>query len=128
MENSHQQFNSQAVDLEKAVNWTERRCGACGQDIEFHTFLDLSGVCPHCGQLERLSAYERLLMTVDSHSFYELFADLASRNVLGFPGYAEKLQKNIRENNIQEAIVTGTCTINAQSAAIAVMDPNFMMG
>ena len=128
MGTSHQQFNVQAVDLEKAVNWTERRCGSCGKDIEFHTFLDLSGVCPNCGQLQRLSAYERLLTTVDSHSFYEFFADLASRNVLDFPGYDEKLQKNIRESNIPEAIVTGICTINAQSTAIAVMDPNFMMG
>jgi len=121
-------MHSPAKDLEKAVNWAKRVCGSCGKDIEFHTFLNHSGVCPHCGELQRLSAYERMLIIVDTNSFHELHAEMTSRNVLGFPGYDEKLQSSVQQSGITEAIVTGVCEIGQQAAAIAAMEPNFMMG
>ncbi|MCL2881906.1 MAG: acetyl-CoA carboxylase carboxyl transferase subunit beta [Coriobacteriia bacterium] len=77
---------------------------------------------------QRLSARGRLLDLVDSSSFKELDVGLNSDNVLGFPGYDEKLETARRNSGEAEAVVTGLARLNGQRVALFAMDPRFMMG
>ena len=47
--------------------------------------------CPNCSYTFRISAKERLDLTVDEGSFQELFTGIKTENPLNFPGYMEKL-------------------------------------
>ena len=48
-------------------------------------------ICPNCSYTFRISAKERLDLTVDEGSFQELFTGIKTENPLNFPGYMEKL-------------------------------------
>jgi acetyl-CoA carboxylase carboxyl transferase subunit beta len=77
--------------------------------------------------IPRLSWKERLALTADEGSFTELDGTMESLNPIGYPGYREKLEALQRENGIQEALVTGGCTIEGEKTLVGVMDSHFLM-
>ena len=85
-------------------------------------------VCPHCGYSFRISAWERLALTIDEKSFIDWDNDLVQKNPIDFPGYLAKIDKTKEATGLDEAIITGKATINDQNVAIGVMDANFIMG
>ncbi|MCU9594444.1 acetyl-CoA carboxylase, carboxyltransferase subunit beta [Caldibacillus thermolactis] len=85
-------------------------------------------VCSHCDYHFPIGAIDRLNLVLDEGSFVELDAQLESENPLSFPGYKEKLEKDKVKSGVNEAIVTGTGTIDNRLVVIAVMDSNFRMG
>lgn len=85
-------------------------------------------VCSHCDYHFPIGAIDRLNLVLDEGSFVELDAQLESENPLSFPGYMEKLEKDKVKSGVNEAIVTGTGTIDNRLVVIAVMDSNFRMG
>jgi acetyl-CoA carboxylase carboxyl transferase subunit beta len=84
-------------------------------------------VCSKCGHHLRLDAATRINIICDKKSFEAFDENLKSVDPLNFPKYEEKLQKAMSTTKLNEAIVTGTCTINKQPAALGVMEPNFVM-
>lgn len=103
------------------------KCPRC-QKVEFMENFELSGkVCPSCNYHARLTARERIAMTVDEGSLEEYDAEMASVNPIDFPGYLEKLEKLQQSTGLTEAIVTGECTIEGMPCVIGVMDSHFMM-
>jgi len=103
-------------------------CEGCKTEMTEEVFFANKGVCPSCGISMRLSAHDRIRLTVDAGSFRELFGDMKSENKLDFPEYNEKLEKSKKVSGLNEAVVTGTCEIGGNKTAIAVMDSSFMMG
>ncbi|SDX59407.1 MULTISPECIES: acetyl-CoA carboxylase, carboxyltransferase subunit beta [Salimicrobium] len=85
-------------------------------------------VCPHCDYHVNLTAYERIEQLSDAGSFEEWDENLETTNILGFPEYEEKLEKDKDKTDLKEAIVTGKLTIGDAPAAVAVMDSRFRMG
>ena len=85
-------------------------------------------VCPYCGQHLAVQADERIDMVADPGTFKELYAKLKTQNVLGFPGYEEKVAASMAKTKLNEAVVCGTCRIDGHKAALAVMDSRFFMG
>jgi acetyl-CoA carboxylase carboxyl transferase subunit beta len=85
-------------------------------------------VCPKCAYHFRLTARERLEITLDPESFHEFDAELEPKDILAFPGYGEKLAKAQEQTGLKEAVVTGTGTIGGHQVVIAVMDTHFIMG
>ncbi|MCL2425608.1 MAG: acetyl-CoA carboxylase, carboxyltransferase subunit beta [Oscillospiraceae bacterium] len=104
------------------------KCGSCHENVLMEDLQQNLYVCFHCGDHGRLSAAERLKQIADDGTFEETFASDISNNPLSIPGYSEKLAQNRRKNNMNEAVVTGTCQINGHEYAIAVMDSYFLMG
>ncbi|MFU1884059.1 acetyl-CoA carboxylase carboxyl transferase subunit beta, partial [Enterococcus faecium] len=84
-------------------------------------------ICPACSYNFRISAKERLAITVDEGSFEELFAGLQTQDPLKFPGYQEKLAKMREKTGLDEAVLTGKALIKGQKVALAIMDSNFIM-
>ena len=68
-------------------------------------------ICPNCSYTFRISAKERLDLTVDEGSFQELFTGIKTENPLNFPGYMEKLAATKKKTGLDEAVVTGVASI-----------------
>lgn len=103
------------------------KCPRCG-NVEFmEEFENNKKVCSSCNYHSRLSAWERLNMTIDKGSFVEFDKDMKSKNPIGFPDYAEKQKKIREETDLTDAIVTGVATIRGYKTLIAVMDSRYMM-
>lgn len=105
-----------------------RVCKHCNTEIPYTEYLANQGVCPSCGTYFRLRAVERLDITVDKHSFQEIDKKLRSKDPIGFPDYAEKLEKAEKLSGLTEGVVCGTAKISGFDCAIFVMDSAFMMG
>lgn len=84
-------------------------------------------VCPHCGAHARLTARERIRLTVDPGSFCELYSEITSANPLSFDGYTEKVDRLRAQTKLSEAVVTGRARIRGNECMLAVMDSTFMM-
>jgi acetyl-CoA carboxylase carboxyl transferase subunit beta len=75
-----------------------------------------------------MNARQRISFLTDRDSFAELVSEVESEDILGFPGYAKKLE-SIRESaKEREAVVCGQASIGGQPCALFVMEPYFMMG
>jgi len=85
-------------------------------------------VCPRCGYHHRLSAEERLAITLDEGGFTEFDARLGSGDPLRFAGYAEKLDEARRRTGRPEAVIWGEGTIDRWRAVVAALDFYFMGG
>lgn len=85
-------------------------------------------VCLNCGHHHSMGAYDRLDSLFDEGTFTEFDREMISENPLGFPQYIEKLEKDRKATNLNEAVVTGSGNINGIKAVVAVMDSKFRMG
>ncbi len=103
------------------------KCPRCQTNIKLEDFNGLKKVCPNCNYHARLTARERLQITVDKDSFVEYDESMVSKNPIDFPGYDEKQEEIRVKTGLKDAILTGECTIRGQKCVIAVMDSHFMM-
>ncbi len=74
------------------------------------------------------TAREKLLSIVDADSFNEIDKNLATINILQFPGYDDKLKAAKATSFETEAVISGLATINKKPCVIVVFEPHFMMG
>ena len=103
------------------------KCTRC-QTSHFIAFLKHAHyVCSKCGFYLRLDAETRIKMICDKKSFVPMDEEITSKDPLDFPKYLDKLQQSMEATKLNEAIVTGTCTIKGFSTAVGVMDSNFIM-
>ncbi len=104
------------------------KCPRCQGTSPLTRYEELHRVCPLCNYHGRLSAQERIAITVDKESFCELDSGMTSGNPIDFPDYEEK-HKNARDKTgISEAVVTGTATIKGSPCVVGIMDSRYMMG
>lgn len=104
------------------------KCEGCGKVLYRSDLEDNKKVCIYCNYHFRLTARERIDQVVDKGTFVEINKNLNSCNPLDFDGYEEKLTKQKKATELEEAIVTGYGKINGNPSVIAVMDSRFFMG
>ncbi|MDQ7850400.1 MAG: acetyl-CoA carboxylase, carboxyltransferase subunit beta [Armatimonadota bacterium] len=104
------------------------RCPRCKRLIYQKELERNLQVCPRCGHHHRLSAPQRLAITLDPGSFVEFDAGLTSVDPLGFVGYAEKLEEARRRTGRAEAALCGMGTVHGFRTVVAVLDFPFMGG
>ncbi|NQI71112.1 acetyl-CoA carboxylase carboxyltransferase subunit beta [Streptococcus suis] len=102
------------------------KCPAC-KVILYKNDLGLEKTCQHCSYNFRITAQERLDLTVDDASFEELFTGIETKNPLDFPNYLEKLAATRQKTGLDEAVLTGKATIGGQPVALGIMDSHFIM-
>lgn len=90
--------------------------------------IGLEKICPYCSYNFRISAWERIAITIDEKSFEEWDNDLFTKDPLSFPGYVEKVTKTQESTGLDEAVLTGKATIMEDSLALGIMDSHFIMG
>ena len=107
------------------VAWHEPQfveCKQCGRRATRQIWAKSLFVCPNCGNHQPIGAYYRLSLVLDSGSFRELDAELAPQDVLGFPGYPEKLSAQTQKTGLSEAAVAAVGRIGGVSVVAAVLD------
>jgi acetyl-CoA carboxylase carboxyl transferase beta subunit len=102
-------------------------CPACSAQLPLSELWDRLYVCD-CGYHFRVTARQHLAAVLDGKSFEEMNPALTSTNLLGFPGYDEKLEAAHQASSEKEAVVTGLAAIGGIPVAVFAMEANFMMG
>ncbi|MFA6930589.1 MAG: acetyl-CoA carboxylase, carboxyltransferase subunit beta [Lentisphaeria bacterium] len=105
------------------------KCKSCEEVIYQNSLEANLYVCPACGYHYSLTAQQRIKQLSDANSFVEMDATLHSLDPLQFAGdqsYQEKLKNSTDKTGLQEAVISGTATLNQISFALAVMDFRFM--
>jgi acetyl-CoA carboxylase carboxyl transferase subunit beta len=101
------------------------KCGTIQTSKELEKNLK---VCTACGYHYKLSAVERIQMTLDEGLIVEYDQDMVSEDPLLFPDYPDKLTKAKSSTGLQDAIMTGEGTIGGFPVVAAVMSFDFMGG
>jgi acetyl-CoA carboxylase carboxyl transferase subunit beta len=107
------------------------RCPGCGDMLFKKAVEEAMFVCPACQHHMRIGARQRIEQLVDEGSFEERFADLAPMDPLKFVdkrNYKERLKAEQLKTGNPDAVICGQAFIKGRPLALAVMDPNFMMG
>ncbi len=119
------------VKIDDSIGKLWSLCYNCNSQLLRKDLENNNMVCPKCGYHFRLTAKQRIKLIADAGTFREKFANVKAVDPLGFVDtqpYTTR-QKNAKEKTgLDEAIITGTCKINGQKAAIAVMDFDYMGG
>lgn len=106
--------------------WT--KCPGCNEIIFNKKLVENLMVCPRCEHHLRLTAPDRLHITIDEGSFQPFAEQIMSENVLDFPGYEQKYKKARTSTGLDEAVITGEAEIDSRAVVIAIMDFHFMGG
>ena len=104
-----------------------RKCNACKAAVFADEVKQNHYICPHCGNYFHVPAYRRLKMVVDRKSFTEWDVHMEEQNPLQYKGYEEKIRSLREKTGLDEAVVTGKCTIKGTPTALGVCDCRFMM-
>lgn len=110
------------------MNDTSQQCPSCHNAFPSTQWQQGWQVCPGCGHHIPLSARDRIALVADEGSFIPFKDKARSSNPIGMEGYEEKLEQNALKTNMEEAVVTGSCTIGGQKAILGVMSFQFMGG
>ncbi|MCL2806270.1 MAG: acetyl-CoA carboxylase carboxyl transferase subunit beta [Treponema sp.] len=103
-------------------------CPGCNIPYNEKEVINALYTCPECGLHYKIHPQKRIDYLADSGSFTEISGDLNSLNPAGFSGYEEKLSIAKDKTNMNEAIITGTCTIEGKPVILGIMTFDFMGG
>lgn len=123
-EEQKEEADSSALEIPKDLLF---KCPRCQNVFYMDEFEKRKKACPVCNYHARLSAKERLDITVDKDSFKPFDENMVSLNPIGFPDYEKKIKSMQESTGLKDAVVTGECTIRGYRAVIGIMDSNFMM-
>lgn len=108
------------------------QCPKCSKHIFKEDWQNSHKVCPKCNFHGKLTAWERIGITLDQDSFEEINASISPADPLDFSdakgSYKDKVAATIEKTGLNESVVTGTGTINGIKVAVAVMDFRFLGG
>ncbi len=103
-------------------------CRECHEEVKRENLIETLQVCPECGFHMPMHPYDRISTLVDEGSFEEFSQDLTSLNPISISGYEEKLEQARGKAGLNDAVVTGTATIDERKAVFAVMSFQFLGG
>ncbi len=107
------------------------KCDDCGKVIYKKILIENLKVCPKCEYHFRLTAKERINLTLDENSFQETNKEIFSADPLDFHSqqpYKEKLKEAREKTGLSEAVVTGEGKLSGYPVVLAVSDSRFIMG
>ena len=108
------------------------KCRRCGAHVFKEDWANNQKVCPKCNFHDRLTAYERIGLTLDSGTFSETFESITPGDPLAFVDakgdYPAKVDDARAKTKLNESVVTGTGKINGIPVSMAVMDFRFLGG
>jgi acetyl-CoA carboxylase carboxyl transferase subunit beta len=106
--------------------WT--KCPSCDAML-FDKELDENlKVCIKCGHHFPIGSRERIHSLVETCTFEEMDASMASVDMLKFAAYESKLERDKKATLLKDAVVTGLCKIGEHRVALGVMEFGFMGG
>lgn len=108
------------------------KCQSCNAHVFKQDFVNNLSVCPKCNWHGKLTAYERIGITLDSGTFKEINETIKPSDPLSFIDgkgpYTEKVVQAVKKTGLNESVVTGLGKINSIPVSIAVMDFRYLGG
>jgi acetyl-CoA carboxylase carboxyl transferase subunit beta len=107
------------------------KCPRCANLIYRKELERSLRVCPRCSYHHRLSATDRLAITLDKDSFEERDRGLIPEDPLDFVDekpYPARIEDAQRRTGLPEAIITGTGTIEGCRVVVGAMEFGFLGG
>jgi len=104
------------------------KCEECGHVDSREKFERGLGVCPSCGHHRRVDATLYISLLTDEGTWSPVDRGLRSVDALGFEHYRERLAAALKKAGPEDAVRTGTGTLEGEPIALAVMDFKFMGG
>lgn len=125
-------FTKSKSEKEKTRQDLWIRCPRCKKHVFKEDWHNSHSVCPKCNYHGKLTAYERIGITLDADTFKELDESIYPADPLQFVdgkgSYLDKVENTRKKTGLNESVVTGTGKINGKQVAIAVMDFRFLGG
>lgn len=109
--------------------WTQ--CFQCRELLYTKELRDSLHVCPKCHYHFRIGADQRIEQLADPDTFKEIDATMTSADPLSFVDtdtYPNRRRQAEQKSGVKEAVITGTCKIDGNDAALGVMDFAFFGG
>ena len=104
------------------------KCDECGEIIYKQDIEKNLKKCPNCDHYFPMKAFERIELLIDNGTFFELDADIESKDPLKFPEYEEKLVRAKEKSGLNSELISGVGEVNGIKGSIAVMEFDFMGG
>lgn len=104
------------------------KCPDCSEMIHTLDLKQNDQVCPKCDHHFLLGAIDRFNLIADEGTFEETDAHLFSANPLSFSNYEEKTAILREKTGLNDAVVTGRCSIGGHPVMAAVMDFKYFAG
>lgn len=108
------------------------KCTNCKTLIYTKQLKENLNICPKCNYYFKMTARERIDLLLDPNSFFEMFSDMESYDILGFDdgkkSYSQKLKEAEQKTGLKEAIITGEGLISGHKVCIGVMEFDFIGG
>jgi acetyl-CoA carboxylase carboxyl transferase subunit beta len=107
------------------------KCEGCEEMLLKREVDENLGVCPRCGHHHRISAFERLKLTLDDGEWKELDAGLSSTDPLSFvdtKSYRKRLRDMQESTKLLDALITGEGKIGGRPAIVCAMELAFVGG
>lgn len=105
-------------------------CPGCGIGLEPQQLRTQNYVCAQCGHHFRLSAEVWIPLIADVGSWQERWSEIRSHDLLNWtvPKRYEEVVDQLLDEGLNEAVRTGTCTLNDRPVWLAVFDFGFVGG
>src|SRR5215210_6471968 len=107
------------------------KCPGCEQMLFKREVVDNLNVCPKCMYHHRISAIDRLRMTLDDDVWKELDAELAATDPLGFvdtKSYRKRLKEMQKSTGLNDALISVEGTVGNHRAMVCAMELAFVGG
>ncbi len=107
------------------------KCESCGEIIYKKELEKRMYVCPKCDYHFRIGSEEYISILFDEGSFEEFNQNMQAVDPLHFKDskkYSDKYKATVKKTKMNEAVVTGTGTIENHSVVMALMDFKFLGG
>jgi acetyl-CoA carboxylase carboxyl transferase subunit beta len=109
--------------------WT--KCPSCKLTITVSELREELFVCPKCQHHHRIGSEEYFDILFDNNEYEELFANIRSKDYLGFVDlkpYQQRLDETYAKSNIHDSITVAHGKVNAHDLVVACMDFEFIGG
>jgi acetyl-CoA carboxylase carboxyl transferase beta subunit len=105
-------------------------CPGCGIALAVDEIRAHNYVCAGCGHHFRLSADVWIPLMADAGSWLERWGDVRSHDLLNWtvPKRYQEVVETLLDEGLNEAVRTGTCTLDGHSIWLAVFDFGFVGG
>ena len=107
------------------------KCNNCAE-IVYSKEIDRNlKVCPKCDYHFRITAKERIELLVDPGTFTEFDSQLQSEDPLGFKDsqkYVDRIKTARKKTGLNDAVISGICTLDGVKVVLSVFDFFFMGG
>lgn len=107
------------------------KCPHCQHIGTAEDLADNKFVCPQCDHHHRIGSSEYFEILFDNGSFQELFANIRSKDQLGFVDlkpYQDRLKETYAKSEIHDSMTVGHGKVNGHELVIACMDFEFIGG